>query len=291
MAIQSLRARHLLVAFAVVTTAASEMQAQSEPADCQSARAAARAHAADQSALWTLSRCPSAGPSELVSLWGRQDLGPRTSAILVEASGSLRDARILEAVSKLASDANRPAASRLAALQVLLRYYDPRYAPSTDDLRRMEIGSPIAVRIGGGSPINGSSPLPADVRSRVAVTLAALATTDQDAEIQHAARFLRQALAIEDPANTPLPPNAVSLVAGCGTRVSLRSTADVSLPVVVSVLGSNFEHTYSIRAGSSAQPRAILLSLPVGTVTASYGGTEVARLTARNAACPPGVPR
>jgi hypothetical protein len=291
MDMQSIRTRLVLAATVVMVATPVGIQAQSEPAACQAAVATLRGHVADQSALFAISRCPSAGPPELVSLWARQDLTSPAIATLADATGSLRDARMLEAVTKAASERSRPAASRLAALQVLMRYYDPRYAPTAEDLRGMTMGSPVPVRIGGAPPIDGTSPLPANTRARVGAKLAALAATDPDAEVRQAALRLRQALAIEDPANTPLSPNSVSLIAGCGTRVTLRSTADVSLPVRVTVPSSNFEHTYSIRGGSVTKPSDLLLSLTAGTVIASYGGREIARLSERKAVCPPGMPR
>jgi hypothetical protein len=53
--------------------------------------------------------------------------------------------------------------------------------------------------------------------------------------------------------------------------------------------GSDFDHTIGIRAGSPATPRELLLSLPAGTVAASHGGREAARLSERSADCPPGM--
>ena len=91
--------------------------------------------------------------------------------------------------------------------------------------------------------------------------------------------------------NTTLLPGTIALVAGCEGGVTLRSTADIDVELQLRVLGTSFARAKYIRAGSVAKPKQSPLSLPPGTVVATYGGREVARLAERNPPCPAGMPR
>jgi hypothetical protein len=94
-----------------------------------------------------------------------------------------------------------------------------------------------------------------------------------------------------DPENTLVREGSIALIAGCGRRVTLRSTADIDLPIEVRVLGTDFVYPKGIRAGTETKPTEILLAFPSGVVVATLGGRELARLEERNAPCPPGMPR
>ena len=271
---------------------ASTVLAQAESSECRTAVAEFRVHPQNPNAIWSVSRCPSSGPAELAVLWGQPGVASGvTRRTVVDASGSLRDSRMFSAILGVARGSDRPVADRLAALQVLMRYYDARYAPSVENLTVTAIGSPITRVVGGPPPLNGASPLPSTTRQQIADVLAQLSAADRDSTMRVAALRLRQALAFDDPTNTPLRAGSVSLIAGCGSRVTLRSTADVELELQLRVLGTNFDKVRGIRAGSTMKPRSLLLSLPSGIVVASYGGREVARLTERNAPCAAGMTR
>jgi len=203
----------------------------------------------------------------------------------------MRDARVLNAVLGVASSAGYSAEGRLAALSVLLRYYDNSYAPLNAEFVRDPAHVLLAQVVDAPGQYNGARPLPGDVRARIAREIAQISTTDGDASFRRVARRVRQALAYTDPANTPLDAGAISLIAGCGRRVTLRSSADIDLPVEVRVLGTKFANGAGIRAGTTTRPTDRLLGLPAGVVVASLGGREVARLTQRNAPCPQGMPR
>jgi hypothetical protein len=282
----------LLAVAVVIPATATSARAQGEPSDCAGALAKLRTQPNNIAGIRTASRCPESGPVTLAALWTRRDaVGVATRAALVEESGSLRDTRLMDAVVGVATGGDRPVADRLAALQVLMRYYDRRYVLSVDDLSTESIGSPIPRSVGGPPPVYGSSPLAQTTRGTIGTMLSTLASSDADHAVRHAALRLRQGLAFADPANTPLPEGSITLVAGCGSRVMLRSTADVDLELQLRVLGTSYARAKSISAGSVAKPRQLLLGLPAGTVVATYGGREVARLTERNASCPVGMPR
>ena len=247
---------------------------------------------AAQSPPAIVSRCLSSGPAALAQLWSRQE--PRTQDErdeLRNVSASMRDARLLDAVLRVAGTSAYPAEERLAALSVLLRYYDNAYAPLDAEFVREPSRVVLSKAMHMPTQRSGAQSLPGDVRARIATGIARIATTDGDLSFRAVAHRVRQALAYDDPANTQLEPGAISLVAGCGKRVMLRSTADINLPVDVSVLGTKFVNEGGIRAGSKTKPTERLLGLPAGVVVASLGGREVARLSERNAPCPPGMPR
>jgi len=179
----------------------------------------------------------------------------------------------------------------MAALRLMLRYYDPSYVPRESDLLSSVHRVSFRQRTGGAVTAEGRTPLAPDVRSRIATLLATLVSTDTDASIRKAALTARQVLAFADPVNTPVPTGAITLIAGCADRVTLRSTADIDLPVRISVLGTPFRNDGGIRAGSGGKPSEILFGLPRGTVVATLGGRELARLSERTAPCAPGQVR
>jgi hypothetical protein len=282
----------VLTATLLVGVASGAAFAQAEHASCHAKATELRNHPDSAGTIWDAARCSASGPAALAEVWKRNGVGSsEVRNVLVDATSALRDTRLFDVIVGVATNEDRPPMDRLAALQVLMRYYNPSYAPSIENLRTAPEWSSVARRVDGPLPIDGSSPLGDSARARIASTLARLGASESDTTVRNAALVLRQTLAFDDPENTPLAPGAITLVAGCGRRVTLRSTADVAVEVVLRVLGTTFETTHGIRAGSQTKPAKILLGLPSGIVVASYGGREVARLEARNAPCPPGVVR
>lgn len=264
--------------------------AQSEPSACSNETAEVLSAPANRGVPFTITRCPVSGPAALAELWARP--GSRAESAreaLVEASAIMRDARLFRALLRVANGRDFPAEERLAVLRVLLRFYDGRYAPSREYLLSTERYRSIPTMAGSPDVVEGIEPLPADARRQIGEVLARLSVGDDNLQIRGAALRLRQALAFRDPANVPLPPGSITLVAGCGDRVTLRSTADIDAPVRLQVLGEAREYGRGIRAGTTEKPSEILFGLPPGTVVAMYGEREVARLEDRNAPCAPGM--
>jgi hypothetical protein len=287
--------RTLLALFAAavaIPATATTLWAQTEPVHCRRAVVELRTDPGNTAAIRSASGCPSSGPTALAVMWiQRAAADDATRAALVEASSSLRDTRVFDAVAGIATARDRPVGDRLAALQVLMRYYNRRYVPSVEDLTSGPPGSPITRRVGGPAPVNGSSPLAETTRGEIGALLSMLASSDGDSTLRGAALRLRQRLAFDDPVNTLLPAASITLVSECGPRVMLRSTADIDVGLQLRVLGTSFARTRAIRAGSVEMPTQLSLELAAGTVVASYGGREVARLTDRNASCPVGATR
>jgi len=282
----------LILAAGLVAATTSSALAQAEGADCPQAAAALEAQPHSTDAIWRVASCPVTGPDALADVWARHGAADGTARMnLVEATSTLRDRRLLDAMTRTAGSANRPVTDRLAALLVLMRYYDPRFAPDMENLAGGADGASIPMRIHEQRATNAVSPMPETVRQQISELFARLAAADGDTAVRAGALRLRQVLARWDPSNTPLPPGSISLVAGCGSNVTLRSTADVEVYVQLAVLDTEFEKAYGILAGSAGKPRSLTLSVPAGTVVAIYGGREVARLAERNATCPPGMVR
>jgi len=286
------RVRVCIAVAGLLSTAARSMHAQRETERCQRAKTALSTQELNVEAMDEASRCPESGPLALAETWERASAKSAVQrAALVEATGYLRDGRLFDAVVNVALDGSRSAPDRVAALQSLMRYYDPGYAPSFEALTSHSGERSVALRIDGPTPTLGSVPLSASTRTRIGEVLAQLMSPRQNSTVRTATGVLRQRLAYDDPAHTPVADGAISLIAGCSDRVTLRSTADVDLEINLEVAGTSFSRKYSIRAGTTAKPTDRLLGLPRGTVIATYGGRELARLSVRNAPCPPGMVR
>ena len=161
-----------------------------------------------------------------------------------------------------------------------------------------DVDATIGRRVGGAATVLGATPLPADLRSQIGTTLAELATGDPDSSVRKAAWRLRQGLASLDPANTPLGQKSISLIAGCGRELILRSTSDIDVEITLQVEAAHFDRAYGIRAGSARRSqrrgtwcfhRALLLRASAGAkwrgltsetdpaAQARCGGREVTR--------------
>jgi hypothetical protein len=134
-----------------------------------------------------------------------------------------------------------------------------------------------------------SAPADRTQKARLAMLVAQLATGHPDATVRVSALAVRQQLALLEPGLTPLAPDAVQLVAKCGRQTELVSTADISLPVRLTVLGTTYDQLVGIGAAMNGTAARALLLVPHGVVVAKLGDREVARLTNRKVPCPPGV--
>jgi len=272
----------------MLATGAQSAAAQREPADCAARSATVMRASPDRNRAELLYQCLESGPATLAALWLHRP--PSTQYALRElryVSVTIGDVRILDAVERVVDAPDRSTQERVAALNVLLYYYDHTLAPVDT-----EFVDPNTLTLGNvtdtARPKDGAQPLPPDVRSRIANRLARIASTDPDVTLRRVALRVRQTLAYRDPVNTPVSAGTITLVAGCGDRVTLRSTADVNLPVQVRALDSTRAYEGGIRRGTTERPTEILLGLPPGVVVATLSGREIARLTQRDAPCAKG---
>lgn len=283
-------------AFALAVVLAARptgLAAQGEPAGCAAWASAVEGAEATVSALDHLAECPVSGPPALSVAWARP-VAPGTPEFnsLLSTSSTVRNATLYRTILGIAADAGRPTAVRLGVLGLLARYYDPKWEATPEWLTTARVGDEV--------PHNMHyRPAPRPDRSIVSEfpkLVTQLAWNDPDPVVRGAALRLRAWLAVSDPANTPVAPNSIVLVAGCGNDVTVESFADVTTPFTLRVLGTPYrdeiglaglKDTRIFKAPPNGQPRKILKSLPAGIVTASVGGFEITRLpdTERHKRC------
>jgi hypothetical protein len=273
-----------IVAFVTPKSALTQEEAQ---VCASTARAIANGQLTDTQAR-VLSGCRHSGPDALARVWLQADLAPKNLELLAEASSMLRDSRLFTVALAATENESAPTAVRIAALRVLISYYSSELWPSTSYLNSGTLGDPIPVTTDRDVQ-DGSSPLHAASRRETQQALLKLSSNNREKEIAHAATLLRQALAFVDPSNTPVEGNAVVLSAGCGPRVTLKSSADIDLDLRVRVLETNYDQRFVVRGVQKSRNGKLTLALPAGTVVVNFGNKEVARLSNRSAPCPPGL--
>jgi hypothetical protein len=277
----------------LIGASAREVAAQDEPRDCAERSAIVLRSKPERRIPNLVLYCPVSGPITLAQLWSRsKGMTPEERSELRHVSGSMRDARLFEAVLGVVRSPRFALEDRFAALSVLLQYYDKSYG-AIDAGFLADSGSFKLVPQMTHAPaqFHGAQKLPGDARRMIAEEVAQRAWTDEDETFRRVAHRVRAALARMDPQNTPVREGSIALIAGCGRRVTLRSTADIGLPIEVRVLGTSFVYPKGIRDGTETKPAEILLAFPPGVVVATLGDRELARLEERNAPCPPGMPR
>jgi len=284
-----LRLFTVMIALLMTLVGSQTANAQSERADCPAMAQSVAAGRATNLQLQLLTQCPESGAGALATVWSRaRGLTPQELTTLVRSSSKLADGRLYRAVLAASDDPQQPAAARVGALIVLTSYYEPSTALSIEYLSSARVGDPLPASTSGGWK-RGASPVPSSLARDLLALVYRLARHDADSTVRRAALRLRQSFAYGDAEHTPLDADAVQLQPGCGPRVTLQSNADIALALRLRVLGTTFDRPVPIKAASNGKPASMLFALPVGTVVVTYGSRELARLTDRNAPCPPGV--
>ncbi len=269
---------------------ASALEAQRPTTDCPAAERSARtdAHPAAR-VVRDLVRCSTAGTQGLVVLWGRHAaLSDATLEVLVDASRWPRARAVtqqLEATLAGRHGARVTHAALAAAVSAFDVAFDVAFAPRADEIAALQLGAGLPKQMHAPA----STPADRTQKARLAMLVAQLATGHPDATVRVSALAVRQQLALLEPGLTPLAPDAVQLVAKCGRQTELVSTADISLPVRLTVLGTTYDQLVGIGAAMNGTASRALLLVPHGVVVAKLGDREVARLTNRKVPCPPGV--
>lgn len=269
---------------------ASALEAQRPTTDCPAAERSARtdAHPAAR-VVRDLVRCSTAGTQGLVVLWGRHAaLSDATLEVLVDASRWPRARAVtqqLEATLAGRHGARVTHAALAAAVSAFDVAFDVAFAPRADEIAALQLGAGLPKQMHAPA----STPADRTQKARLAMLVAQLATGHPDATVRVSALAVRQQLALLEPGLTPLAPDAVQLVAKCGQQTELVSTADISLPVRLTVLGTTYDQLVGIGAAMNGTAARALLLVPHGVVVAKLGDREVARLTNRKVPCPPGV--
>ena len=273
------------IAAGAIVGFAAPLMGQNEPTVCVARVASLTAGTPQGPRAREVVRCPVTGPSALAWYWSRSDRFDEIEDWIVGASATIRDQRVFRAVSAVARS-DRPRADRIDALMVLARYYDDRYRPTEAFLEGDEPGPSLPRRVGIREPVVGLDPLPADSRAQIGRLVFQLAVSDPDSGVRSAAHRLRQAFAIDDPGNNPLPEGAIQLIGGCGREITVRSTADIDVTFDLVVPEATYRAPATIRAGSASKPTEVRVVVPNGAVVARNRDSELARLTSRTSECP-----
>jgi hypothetical protein len=261
--------------------------AQSDAPDCAARSDSVMRSNAKPETLLGMRACPAR--TGLVRLWTSQAAlaGYDADALRASTSG-VNDGEVFSAVLAAAARNDVAREARLGALGALMTYVAAELVPTRAYLTQAHLGDAVP-RASAYSTIAGATPLPASARRDVAATISAIARGDPDPVVAKAARLLRQSLAYSHPELISVDTSAVTLEAGCGPRVLVRSAAEIVLPLRIRVLGSRYSERFDVVGVGSSKP--LLLALPPGTVVAELAGHELARLSTRTAPCPANLTR
>lgn len=157
------------------------------------ARADAKTSARFNRGLVEIQSCPDEGPGVLAAIWRTPPGDSATLALLQGVTAHLRDRSLVELSSQIAQDFARPTEVRLAAIGVLVTYYDSTLAAvfpnpgvqaqPRDYVRLAWQTDPIAIK--GRQPL-----IRAETNKLVLEVLARLASGDADDRVRKSAQYL-----------------------------------------------------------------------------------------------------
>lgn len=174
----------------------AEMQAT-----CKNAAANVSRPQADTSyemALRVLPSCGDAGAAELARAWRSAPDKRSSLRVLSATSAQTRDQRIFEAVRATAKDQSKPLDQRLAAMEVLVNYFDPLlYADFFEPIGR---GPHPGQYVSFGSSSHdvsrpGAKPLSTSAKQEIVRVFRDLAATDPNERIKNASAYVADYLA------------------------------------------------------------------------------------------------
>jgi hypothetical protein len=117
-----------------------------------------------------------------------------TLALLQGVTGHLRDHRLLGVMSRAASDGSRPTDVRLAAIGVLVVYYDSSLTAAFPDRGAAATRPRDYVLLGSQThpvAIQGREPLvQAETRATILALLSKLGQSDADGRVRNSAQYL-----------------------------------------------------------------------------------------------------
>jgi hypothetical protein len=182
-----------------------------------------------RSALGALKFCGISGPPSVASAWTGFVADDTTLSVLVQTSRFLRDNRLMATMRELARSDSAPQRLRLAALRVLVSYFDSNSVVFQEQLEHATNGTAGGIwgETGFGATVTADS-LRATAPMEIGVTLAQLAAGSSDPVVKAAARFLRRNLYYVRPADTPLLAGSLGLAYNCGNLFRIRNSGDIS---------------------------------------------------------------
>lgn len=183
--------------------------------------------------------CPVQGAPVLAGLWRDGQMTPEVLAVVRNVSKGIRSPDLFAAVDASARNGGASAEVRLAALQVLIKYVDPRQDLPTAKLATLRPGmGTLWLCVDCGREATDSSVDPA-LRSRALGTFEAL-SHDPGPEVGRVATAVLEALARVAPGEISIPSNTVTGSFDCARReLTLTNRSPVTWPMTLRQAGSN----------------------------------------------------
>lgn len=231
------RLLHRLVAPVVavaILSGAAQAQEATNPTRAKECRSDARVVSTRRpdslfrEAVLSMAYCDVTGPPVLIARWNAASTDTATISLIEWTSARLRDARLLTALVSMVQRRSATVDRRLAAMWVLVSYFDPRRGVSGDDLLAPDSTKGLFSTFDFGT-IDGSQPFPSSYRTTIATAMQAVAANDVNEQVRNAAAFLRRELYWISPASTPLLPGGFVLKYVCGNRFEMRNYDNVPM--------------------------------------------------------------
>lgn len=277
--------RRLVVAFGLLMpvsgTASAQVKESSDPvlqASCQAAAQQVGVPSTLRSGLAGLKFCGVSGPPIVAGIWPGFTADDTTLSGLVATSRFLRDNRVSSAVRGTALDASKPRRLRLAALRVLVNYFDSTQVTLAGQLEQAVAGTaPGLYGETGFGPTLTTAPLGPTAPVEIGNTLAQLAATAADPSVKAAARFVRGELYYRRPAATPLLSGALVLSYSCGNKFRVRNSGDIEVQVTYSVVGFSESGSVPVLGPASGQTfrDSFFATKNAGSVQLIYNGQVI----------------
>lgn len=229
--------RPLLIAAIMVTGSfPGALRAQVDQSDSRTCPELARASRTPTAglpqprAVAGLILCPKEVGEVLPDLWRTRSIPDETFAEVRRTSLEVNDRRLFSAAMIAAEDQGLPAARRIVALEVLARYVDPETGITAEELSDPPLEwTPRAVVDAGQR--RGAEPMTPEQAVPALSIFERLSVGGSPEQVKQAARYLRYNFALQKAGSTPLRPGAVTGAWDCRGKLSLRSTADIKLPL------------------------------------------------------------
>jgi len=236
--------------------------------------------------ILTLSDCGEPGVTMLVRLWSDDpSRGVQELEALAVASIRAKDRRLFQTTLAVLASPSHSVDTRLTALGVVTGYLRPGFAVSADAMRTLARGVSISTALHDQPTGSDNHLLVDDDRRRAFAALAALSRSGADPTVQMAARRLRELFAREYPDLTPLQPGSIVVTNPCGNRLLLRNQSDIALGVAVLVPEGGFREVYQLEPQRGSANTAVLITVPPGSGSISFGTRQFAQLTLPGGAC------
>lgn len=148
-------------------------------------------------AVSDVASCPDVGAQALAAQWQRPPRDTVALRLLGEVSPRIRDRQVFTTVKQVFTDPSRPRVQRLAALNTLSGYYNPRLSLRFPEPGRPDLSGSAYVMIGMGNPLTtrpGVTPLAATVQQEILAALREIGTSDSDERVRKIASYLAERL-------------------------------------------------------------------------------------------------